>query len=185
MNSLLAIINHQPWMAQGRCVGMDPDLFFPERGETVKAAEAKRICQGCPVKRQCGEYAVQTGDVYGIWGGKSNKDRRGDRPVDPWIERSICGGWGGAKRHYANRESLCPACREFIRAESRARRGVAQVIERKPPKERRSCGTEGGATMHSRHGEERCAPCREAANEGRKARYLIRPRKPRGSRATG
>lgn len=64
----------QPWMIHGVCRGVDPDLFFPERGEST--IEAKAICSTCPVKYECGEYALSTGEKFGIWGGLSERERR-------------------------------------------------------------------------------------------------------------
>jgi WhiB family redox-sensing transcriptional regulator len=62
------------WKAKGNCVGVDPDLFFPSRGET--ADPAKRVCQGCVVRDECLEFAMSNGEKFGIWGGLSERERR-------------------------------------------------------------------------------------------------------------
>ena len=37
-------------------MGVDPDLFFPERGASTR--EAKEVCRGCVVREDCLEYAL-------------------------------------------------------------------------------------------------------------------------------
>lgn len=65
------------WQQQGACFGKGNTLWFPPRGTpTAKIAEAKRICQTCPIKQKCLDYALWHGDRAGIWGGKTEKERR-------------------------------------------------------------------------------------------------------------
>ena len=44
------------WQLQANCMGVDPDLFFPERGASTR--EAKEVCRGCVVREDCLEYAL-------------------------------------------------------------------------------------------------------------------------------
>lgn len=64
------------WFDDARCVelGLDVDLFFPTRGEDVRAAQ--EVCAGCRVRRTCLAYALEHGEHYGIWGGESERARR-------------------------------------------------------------------------------------------------------------
>lgn len=62
------------WIKEATCRGLDPDLFFPERGESTR--EAKSICAICPVRRECLELAVQKVEKFGIWGMMSERERR-------------------------------------------------------------------------------------------------------------
>ena len=62
------------WQDQANCLGVDPDLFFPERGASTR--EAKEVCRGCEVRQQCLEYALANGEKFGIWGGLSERERR-------------------------------------------------------------------------------------------------------------
>lgn len=62
------------FMMSGKCAGVDLDLFFPKRGESAR--EAKEVCGGCEVREECLEYALATGQKYGIWGGMSERQRR-------------------------------------------------------------------------------------------------------------
>lgn len=65
------------WRAAGACLAADPDLFFPLGGAAAApdTSRALRICDGCPVKRECLEFAMQTGEAEGIWGGTTPEER--------------------------------------------------------------------------------------------------------------
>jgi len=62
------------WQSRANCMGVDPDLFFPERGASTR--EAKEVCRGCVVKDDCLDYALDNGEKFGIWGGMSERERR-------------------------------------------------------------------------------------------------------------
>ena len=62
------------WQEEANCLGVDPDLFFPERGASTR--EAKAVCRSCEVRVDCLEYALAHGEKFGIWGGMSERERR-------------------------------------------------------------------------------------------------------------
>ncbi len=62
------------WQGRANCMGVDPDLFFPERGASTR--EAKAVCRGCVVREDCLDYALSNGEKFGIWGGLSERERR-------------------------------------------------------------------------------------------------------------
>ncbi len=62
------------WQRLANCLGVDPDLFFPERGASTR--EAKEVCRGCVVREDCLDHAVANGEKFGIWGGLSERERR-------------------------------------------------------------------------------------------------------------
>jgi WhiB family redox-sensing transcriptional regulator len=64
----------QSWKQIGLCRGVDPDLFFPERGGDVRTPKA--ICQQCVIQERCLEFALTNAEKFGIWGGKSERERR-------------------------------------------------------------------------------------------------------------
>ncbi|MFP5577158.1 MAG: WhiB family transcriptional regulator [Acidimicrobiia bacterium] len=66
-------------MAVGACRGADPDVFFPDRGESLEPA--KRICGECVVRDECLEHALRNGERFGVWGGTSERERRRLRRV--------------------------------------------------------------------------------------------------------
>lgn len=74
LNSLLAGQEDRGWQSRANCMGVDPDLFFPERGASTR--EAKEVCRGCVVREDCLEYALENAEKFGIWGGMSERERR-------------------------------------------------------------------------------------------------------------
>jgi WhiB family transcriptional regulator, redox-sensing transcriptional regulator len=62
------------WADYAICQETDPELFFPEKGESTRAA--KRICQDCPVRLECLDYALEHEERFGIFGGMSERERR-------------------------------------------------------------------------------------------------------------
>ncbi len=57
----------------------DPDLVFPV-GTTGQALvtidHAKRVCGECEVSKACLDFALDTNQDSGIWGGLSEEERR-------------------------------------------------------------------------------------------------------------
>ena len=57
-----------------------PDVFFPEDEITERArakseAIAKAICSGCPIRKNCLEFAIAYDEPFGIWGGLTHRER--------------------------------------------------------------------------------------------------------------
>jgi len=72
------LADQENWRAVAACRSADPDLFFPlsESGQGLaEAAQAKAICAGCRVRRQCLAFAVRTRQAHGIWGGLTERER--------------------------------------------------------------------------------------------------------------
>lgn len=61
------------------CKGTDTDRLFYADHDSPEIAEAKAICDVCPVKRRCLNYALDNSETYGVWGGLSAKERIGRR----------------------------------------------------------------------------------------------------------
>jgi len=77
--SVMSYPRQESWAARGACRQSDPDLFFPvaARGPALRQlARAKSVCERCPVRVQCLEYALQSGQSFGVWGGASEEERR-------------------------------------------------------------------------------------------------------------
>jgi len=55
------------------CAQSDPEVFFPEKGESSK--NAKLICAACPCRDLCLEDALVNDEQHGIWGGLSYPER--------------------------------------------------------------------------------------------------------------
>ena len=62
------------WQDDAHCLGLDPDIFFPEQGES--AEDARAVCADCPVIDECLDYAIDTNQELGIWGGTNGRERR-------------------------------------------------------------------------------------------------------------
>lgn len=62
------------WHAEANCLGVDAEVFFPERGDMAAFRTAVAICQGCPVTEQCLEENAYEKD--GVYGGMSGRQRR-------------------------------------------------------------------------------------------------------------
>lgn len=67
---------------QGKCPGaQDPDRWWKNlpRGHANPVQFARNraadLCAGCPVLDQCRWYAIEAGEVHGVWGGLSDVDR--------------------------------------------------------------------------------------------------------------
>ena len=60
------------------CQSADPEMFFPisSSGRSMaQVAEAKAICAGCQVQRECLAFALRTHQGHGVWGGLSEQER--------------------------------------------------------------------------------------------------------------
>jgi WhiB family redox-sensing transcriptional regulator len=57
------------------CATTDPELWFPELDSLWRVAQAKKICEKCPVKQECLNYALVNKFKDGIWGGLSPTER--------------------------------------------------------------------------------------------------------------
>jgi len=62
------------WMRDALCAEVDPELFYPESGESNR--DAKRICAGCEVRAECLGYALAHREGHGVWGGTTERERR-------------------------------------------------------------------------------------------------------------
>ncbi len=105
------------WVLQGLCAQVDSEMFFPEKGGSSN--QAKGVCQRCPVRAECLEYALENNEQFGIWGGKSERERR---KLSAGTNTAPCPGGCGlmfatpinAARHaeMAHRDhfAICPDC---------------------------------------------------------------------------
>jgi len=69
------------WQSMAACRGMDTAIFYHpenERGPTRHRRdwEAKRICRRCRVVGPCLQWALETREPYGVWGGMSVEERQ-------------------------------------------------------------------------------------------------------------
>jgi WhiB family transcriptional regulator, redox-sensing transcriptional regulator len=70
------------WRDEAACLHPDPDLFFPisTTGPARRQIdEAKCVCQACPVRTPCLDWALNNSVPYGVWGGTTEEERRANR----------------------------------------------------------------------------------------------------------
>ena len=78
----LSLTEPDAWRDHALCRDTDPDLFFPV-GTTGQALvtidQAKLVCSQCTVTQDCLDYALDTNQDSGVWGGRSEEERRAIR----------------------------------------------------------------------------------------------------------
>ncbi|MDX5568457.1 WhiB family transcriptional regulator [Streptomyces sp. ID05-04B] len=143
----------------------DADLMFETNAASV--ALAKSICAGCPVRPACLAWALDAGEEYGVWGGKSEAERRailrrraaaGGKPAPRkgGRPRAECGTASAYDRHSKLGEPIDDACRAAHTARS------AEYRQTREKREPAKCGTRSGYQKHVREKTAICTPCRQA-----------------------
>jgi WhiB family redox-sensing transcriptional regulator len=96
------------WIKNAKCKGVPVKLFFPLRGESSDSA--KVVCRGCPVRKECLEYALVLNEQMGIWGGVSERERRIIRRALRKRLNFICGvlpdGWDFDRKLLASNQYI-------------------------------------------------------------------------------
>ncbi len=96
-----SVLPAEPWVQEAVCAQTDPDVFFPEKGGSTKAAKA--VCASCDVVEQCLRYSLDHDERFGIWGGRSERERRRLRGVS---KKHAAAGRMGFEARMANRAAL-------------------------------------------------------------------------------
>ncbi len=82
LKSQRTTVSDTAWRNRASCRFTSPGLFFPV-GSTGKSVvginEAKAVCHACPVRSDCLQYAFETDQDNGIWGGTTEDERRRSR----------------------------------------------------------------------------------------------------------
>jgi WhiB family redox-sensing transcriptional regulator len=76
---LVGTAEEREWMEQSSCKGMSPSIFHPEEEDPEyerRVFDAKAICHSCAVESECLVWALTRGEKLGVWGGKSEQERR-------------------------------------------------------------------------------------------------------------
>lgn len=129
------------WRDSAACRTEDPSLFFPkgESGPSLLTIEAaKAVCRRCPSAELCLQWALETREEYGVWGGLSEADRRailrrrgrgtgrGQKPKQekekepgPPRKPAECGTRAGYHKHYRDKTPYCTPCRAANAAANR------------------------------------------------------------------
>jgi WhiB family redox-sensing transcriptional regulator len=106
------------WQDKARCAETDPEIFFAEKGASVRPA--KRTCMACEVRAECLQYAMEHDERFGVWGGLSERERRRLRRKREAASGAVqtCTGCGETKpvtefhhRAASGYERRCKTCR--------------------------------------------------------------------------
>ena len=63
------------WRDDARCRSRQDVEFFGRSDNRHASAQAKRLCEACPVRSACLDYANENEIAYGIWGGMNVEER--------------------------------------------------------------------------------------------------------------
>lgn len=72
------------WQVRAACRWEDPEMFFPHSGGSgpnanrrarANAQPALTVCARCPVTNECLEYALKLDNRFGVYGGKTERER--------------------------------------------------------------------------------------------------------------
>lgn len=78
-NKTVLTITVTQWRDLAACRDSEPELFFPigTTGPAVEHIErAQAICGACGVQEECLQYALESNQEAGVWGGYQEDDRR-------------------------------------------------------------------------------------------------------------
>lgn len=74
------------WEESAACAGIGTAVFFPEptaipgrQGTHIDYSAAQAVCDGCPVRAECLEAALERGERDGMWGGLTPRQRKSVR----------------------------------------------------------------------------------------------------------
>ncbi|NNN20854.1 MAG: WhiB family transcriptional regulator [Acidimicrobiales bacterium] len=73
---MTSTLTNLTWRNKAACRGLDPDVFYPDPEDDALALEAKGVCEICPVRQACLEYALSHREKEGVWGGATERERR-------------------------------------------------------------------------------------------------------------
>ncbi|MDH3190921.1 MAG: WhiB family transcriptional regulator [Acidimicrobiia bacterium] len=75
--SRLDAIPINDWKDRAACIGYPDELFFPIGEINESQIEmALEICASCKVTEECLEYALESNQRAGIWGGTTESERK-------------------------------------------------------------------------------------------------------------
>lgn len=61
------------WVSEANCKGLN---MFPDRDNFKVLAVAKLACNGCVVRGECLEAALDRAEPHGVWGGTTEDERK-------------------------------------------------------------------------------------------------------------
>jgi WhiB family redox-sensing transcriptional regulator len=96
------LINNPEWHEDAECAKPQNNdkinNFFANKPS--QQWEAKKLCNECPVRKQCVQWALNNKQIWGIWGGLTPEQ----------IRRTLSVNWEGQEMRH-KRFPLCPYCK--------------------------------------------------------------------------
>ncbi len=91
-------IQTKGWTNYAKCKGLTHKMFPKAHKDISYIPEARALCEQCPVKKECLDYALEfpVADMHGIWAGMTSRQlqteqkRRGIQPIRPTLSQM----WG-------------------------------------------------------------------------------------------
>jgi WhiB family transcriptional regulator, redox-sensing transcriptional regulator len=87
-------LDRQIWLRDAACrepqtasVFYAPPRFERKEDRLRRERAAKAICVQCSVRNECLEFAIETGETFGVWGGLTETERREVSGPAPRISR--------------------------------------------------------------------------------------------------
>ena len=68
------VLDERPWTVFSACREADPTIFFASTRGDERAAV--RVCGTCTVRDECLEFALETRERFGVWGGATERERK-------------------------------------------------------------------------------------------------------------
>jgi WhiB family redox-sensing transcriptional regulator len=72
-------VSAMDWRHRAVCRDEDPELFFPigtSGPALLQVEQAKAVCRRCSAVDECLQWALESGQDAGVWGGMSEEERR-------------------------------------------------------------------------------------------------------------
>jgi hypothetical protein len=63
------------WLSKAPCKA-DPEAMFPRSTSLEGIQKAKAFCRRCTAVDRCLQWALETGEEHGVWGGLTEEERR-------------------------------------------------------------------------------------------------------------
>jgi len=73
LSTVAEMFGRPAWQRYGACRGEGIEAFIPNRGGSFKPA--RQLCEKCPVRRECFDYAMADDELVGMWGGTTERER--------------------------------------------------------------------------------------------------------------
>ena len=68
------ILDERPWAVFSACREAEPGIFFASTRDDERAALV--VCSTCSVADQCLDFALETRERFGVWGGTTERERK-------------------------------------------------------------------------------------------------------------